>query len=1236
MAELGDRRKGDGLLYGVPDVRGGFVLLQGGGELIPVREEPVVDARPHPGGWTLLRTLDGSVVLRGADGEERRLADRGYVGTWSLDGRRLTFVELTPRPGATDASRVRVHDVAEGRSWTVARGSDDTAAALSPSGEHVIFVSGRTGVAALWIVSSKGGDPVQLTNHGERIGPDFVPMPSFDLIWDESSDRIFYEAHYDEPEVYVLRVSADRSSVVEQGRVAAGAGLRYVDGLLEYTVSGDRTMVRHVAPERTSPIPATLDFGGTEIAHTGFYGPVGGGGGGSLGATAGWVRNPLKSTYAPLYGGFKGSHEGHDFMAPRWTQVYAAADGVLIKAVDGHPDLGGGNYGNYVRMELNGLQYEYAHLQAATVFGLKVYVATGMPIGRVGASGAAKNAVPHLHFQMRESKSIWNFLEKLKLDPPVDPTPFYAKDILATLPGTLFHPRLSYGSCGLLSLPQPDYRFPSTLDIDPPQISEIQIFARSTLNLSTWVRVRCRIQDPSGVFDGMNWPSTNAPLSRGAHLTAWCPEVMAPDKVVRLDLISGSAQDGIYESKDFIPPTQCFPKNGGFTFVLSADDRANEGFSFANIGNTATSEFIYVDGLPGLTNFWSEVETIDLGISLLSAPEMLIVGQSNQVDVRVTNHSPFVYAGGEGLVAMNPTRDFGSTWHWPGQGQTQETFAIPSLGPGASIDLTVDFDLPMLATMPHFLFALARGQNDPVIHNSSDFTSVEVVPMNPDLVVSSLSAPAGIGLGQSFNIQATIENVGLLPAVGTAQLGAWISLDGDPFNGNGDDVPMGGACVNLALVPGASIPVSFQTLNLPANVLPSLQSLVVCVDTPGGVCGGLPPNSNIWEMNELNNCYSQPIAISLPDLIVSQVNAPGTFGLSSSYSITTDVTNTGNVAALGLVQLGAWLSIDGDPFNGNGDDIPLGGACVNVNLVPGATQSFGFQSLMVPNNATIGAQQFVVCVDTTGGACGGQPPHSNLIEVNEFNNCLSQPVVVAAPDAELVSISYPDPWLGNSAVPVTVTVRNNGPDPVDIPVNVSIGPNTAPTYWFANVAPGASATAVVPDVYAPPANPDCGGLDTWSVTACTNLTLDFDPTNDCKTGTIGVQELYADLEFKITQDPGSSANQGELIDWEVTVKNVGNKKSVGAYFITGLDCNSGKKYWQCNLHPKWSFPVPPLDPGKKKVYAIDNYKVMCNASTTLSWWIKAEFDYTAIANDSCENNNLDTHKLNVKYKYPCW
>jgi murein DD-endopeptidase MepM/ murein hydrolase activator NlpD len=92
--------------------------------------------------------------------------------------------------------------------------------------------------------------------------------------------------------------------------------------------------------------------------------------------------------------GYSKMHEGVDFAAPVGTPIFAAGDGVVVRANFF------GAYGRYIQVRHNGrLQTAYAHLSRfADKLNAGDRVKQGQVIGYVGSSG--RSTGPHLHYEV--------------------------------------------------------------------------------------------------------------------------------------------------------------------------------------------------------------------------------------------------------------------------------------------------------------------------------------------------------------------------------------------------------------------------------------------------------------------------------------------------------------------------------------------------------------------------------------------------------------------------------------------------------------------------------------------------------------------------------------------------------------------------------------------------------------------------------------------------------------------
>lgn len=129
---------------------------------------------------------------------------------------------------------------------------------------------------------------------------------------------------------------------------------------------------------------------------------------------AGVTADQLSDTFDDSRGGHR--HEALDIMAPRGTEVLAAAPGMVEKLFRSVP---GGNT-IYVRSPDRTTIYYYAHLDQYAD-GLKEGqpVAQGQVIAAVGSTGDASEEAPHLHFEIMRTtpQAKW-------YDPATDVDPY--------------------------------------------------------------------------------------------------------------------------------------------------------------------------------------------------------------------------------------------------------------------------------------------------------------------------------------------------------------------------------------------------------------------------------------------------------------------------------------------------------------------------------------------------------------------------------------------------------------------------------------------------------------------------------------------------------------------------------------------------------------------------------------------------------------------------------------------
>jgi murein DD-endopeptidase MepM/ murein hydrolase activator NlpD len=176
--------------------------------------------------------------------------------------------------------------------------------------------------------------------------------------------------------------------------------------------SGDKSKVtasgQKVTIDLSAQPPVTIAEGVT-VGPAGLVIPV-----------AGIKPQQLSDTYTQARAGGARLHDAIDIMAPEGTPVVAAADGTVEKLFF---SPGGGGITAYVRSPDQRWTYYYAHLQGyAPGLAEGQRVRRGQVLGRVGHTGNANPAGPHLHFAINRMQPG----EKWHQGSPINPFPLLA------------------------------------------------------------------------------------------------------------------------------------------------------------------------------------------------------------------------------------------------------------------------------------------------------------------------------------------------------------------------------------------------------------------------------------------------------------------------------------------------------------------------------------------------------------------------------------------------------------------------------------------------------------------------------------------------------------------------------------------------------------------------------------------------------------------------------------------
>jgi len=266
---------------------------------------------------------------------------------------------------------------------------DDTIKLLTSSTEKKGVYVAQTGDTAVTIAQKYNMDLDKFEELNPKLGKKIKGGQVINVIETESFLPIQYVKEYEtlslldyetvETETSSLNVGM-RSILVkgEKGERRSDIEVTYVDGIerSRKTVKSFITKQPVVEQVGIGTYAARPDPGVRVLTGSGeFSWPVDGG----------WISDPFGSDR---------NHKGFDIAAPEGTEIYAAADGVVV-AAGWNP----GGYGYFVQIDhLNGYQTVYAHMSVVHAI-VDQPVKRGQLIGEVGTTGHSTGN--HCHFEVR-------------------------------------------------------------------------------------------------------------------------------------------------------------------------------------------------------------------------------------------------------------------------------------------------------------------------------------------------------------------------------------------------------------------------------------------------------------------------------------------------------------------------------------------------------------------------------------------------------------------------------------------------------------------------------------------------------------------------------------------------------------------------------------------------------------------------------------------------------------------
>ncbi len=332
----------------------------------------------------------------------------------------------------------------------------------------------------------------------------------------------------------------------------------------------------------------------------------------------------------------------------------------------------------------------------------------------------------------------------------------------------------------------------------------------------------------------------------------------------------------------------------------------------------------------------------------MTAPAIAAPGGTISVSETTTNQG-----GGSG--GASTTRFYLSTnFKLDAADTALEGRAVAALAPSGSSNATTTLTIPSgTPTGQYYLFANADEGNAVPESVESNNARYAVVRIGPDLVVSSIAAPARAAIGGSIVISETTANTGS----GIAGASATAFYFSPNYAFDASDIRLSPSRPVPAITAGASSTGS-TTVTVPA-LQPGLWYLMANADDGG----------QVGETYETNNIRYRTILVG-PDLTISSVSAPTSAAPGASISVSDTVRNMGAGdagASVTRFYLSSNVLFDsGDVLLAGSRDVP--------SIATGATHS-GTTSVTLP--AGVSGTYFILAVTDATNA---------VAEASETNN----------------------------------------------------------------------------------------------------------------------------------------------------------------------------------------------------------------------------------------------------------
>jgi thermitase len=324
------------------------------------------------------------------------------------------------------------------------------------------------------------------------------------------------------------------------------------------------------------------------------------------------------------------------------------------------------------------------------------------------------------------------------------------------------------------------------------------------------------------------------------------------------------------------------------------------------------------------------------------------------------------------------------------------TRAVPVLTPGAVNSAVTTLTIPANTAVGSY-YIIAKADGNATItetQENNNTRSAGPVRVGPDLIVSSVTAPAFAGDGESMTVSDTTSNQGGGGA-GSSRTAFYLSTN---LGLDASDVLLGTRDIGGLAASAPST--ASTTLTIPPGTAGGLYYVIAQADTA----------NTVVESQETNNVRGSGAIKIGPDLIVLTLSGPAVAAAGSSVTVTDTTKNQG--AGSPTVQSTTTFYLSANTLL-DAPDKPIGSRTV-ISLGPGQTQMVS-TSVQIPSDTVTGS--YFVLAKADG--------NNQVVESNESNNVNSTPIKVG-PDLTETALSVTGTLVAGGAFNITETTKNTG------------------------------------------------------------------------------------------------------------------------------------------------------------------------------------------------------------------